>query len=275
MVSLGAEPGDFNLLELPITRHYNQDHFRMFNQISHERPIIGGYLSRPVVDPYRFPDTPFAPIADFIIRTKRQPNDIITVATNQEDLDNLVSLYNFRYIVLYLQEFNNPPLLDGWLSLLSDHYGPQQKVYEDTDIVVFRVPDTYIQNRPHKVMLALGSGWYPAEQSNEEIWRWSQKQSLVYLTSVAAEKVEVTMELRSFYSAHNLQVKLNQQVVYETRVSEGLPVEVSFQVSLPAGRNELALISKEGDLSPAEIQKESTDSRRLAFSVHSIKVMPL
>ncbi|HUS15425.1 MAG TPA: hypothetical protein VM536_10460, partial [Chloroflexia bacterium] len=58
--TIGQDPARYAILELPISLHASNDHHRMFNQIAHGKPIAGGYLARPVPDPYRLPDSPFA-----------------------------------------------------------------------------------------------------------------------------------------------------------------------------------------------------------------------
>ncbi|MEI6046363.1 MAG: hypothetical protein WCS37_18590, partial [Chloroflexota bacterium] len=272
MESLAKEQGDFYLLELPITRHYNHDQVRMFNQIAHGRPILGGYLSRPVVDPYRSPDSPFAPLAELIIRQKRQPPDIIPLSTNQEDLDTLVALYNFHYIVLYLNEFDDPYQLAGVTDLISNHYGSQQLVYKDETMAVYQVPDEHLEKSRSYVKLTLGSGWSPLEyDTNKDMWRWTGANSPLYATTFAAQKMHLKLTLNSFEVDRRLQINLNGEAIFQSIVPNAATT-LEVDLSLVEGRNELRLISLDGDQSPQEIYQGSKDTRRLAFAVHSIEL---
>jgi len=131
------------------------------------------------------------------------------------------------------------------------------------------VPDEYLTNRPRDVNLRLGSGWYPLEReaNTNEFWRWSNANALVYATSVTSEKVSVKIRLRPFEIERTLQVQLNQQNVFQVKVPAGPPSTWQFELTLPAGRNELRLVSLEGDQNPGP-----QDKRRLAFAVHSVEI---
>ncbi len=276
--SLANEPGDFYLLELPITRHYNHDHFRMFNQIAHQRPIVGGYLSRPVIDPYRFPDSAFKPIADFQLRDTNKPPlpDIILRTNNYQDLDDLVTTYKFRYIVLYQKEFDSPNQLSGVIDLISRHYGTQQQLYKDDELIVYRVPADLAAQLQGVIDLTLGGGWNDLEQNpkdkNRPLWRWSEQTARIYATAYTASKASLEFQLISFQTERTLQVQLNRQTIYQIKVAPDQLKSVAIDLMLPAGRNEISLTSLEGDQSPAELDPNSKDTRRLAFAVNSVKI---
>lgn|GEM_PF-1252286 len=268
MQTITREQEAGNLLELPITRHYNHDHFRMYNQITHGRAIVGGYLSRPVIDPYRSPDSPFQPVADLVLRGKRQPEDIIPATTNAEDLDNLVALYNFHYILIYPKEYAADTYQrDGVITLIEQHYGVQQLIYKDSEMLVYQVPQENMSRRPRNVSLYLGSGWYPLERDKSSLWRWSSGSSKVYATSVATEEVEVQVRVRSFEVSRRLEFSLNGVPVYTSQVPVGEPINLSFKVMLSPGRNTLSLESGSGEQASTYL---SNDSRRLTFAVNSI-----
>ena len=92
---IGQDPAEYGILELPITLHASNDHQRMFNQIMHGKGVAGGYLPRPVPDPYRQPDSPFARFT--------QPYTTTDVLAQDEDAATraLLQLYNFRYLAIY------------------------------------------------------------------------------------------------------------------------------------------------------------------------------
>ncbi len=273
--SLKNEPGDFHLLELPLNRQYRLFSSRMYNQLVHGRPILGGYLSRLLAtDPYRTPDAPLKPVADLVL-TDDKIHDIIRVNSNQDDLDDVAYLYNFRYIVLYLNEFSEEDQLEGVINLIETHYGKQQLVYKDEEMQVYRVPDTYLTEHTLEVHLALGEGWYPTEQDSQSFWRWSKATSFAYATSTSPQKVQIEVKLRPFARDRTLQILVSNRLEFQAKISAGPAQTFSFPLNLPAGRSELKLNSLDGDQSPAEIDPASKDDRRLAFAVDSIQIKPV
>lgn len=271
---LAQEPGNFNLLELPITRNTNLAQVRMFNQITYQRPILGGYLSRPVVDPYRDNGSPFLPIADLILRTKRIPLDIIPPRTNQQDLDTLVALYNFRYIILYLQEFSDPDQRAGVIDLITTHYGSQQLVYQDSTIAVFRVPDQYLSRPYEGVQLSLGDGWYDVEQDNSKTyWRWTQPSATMYATTFTPQTVQLSLTLRSKAVPQTLQILVNGELAAQLEIEPTLFQSPVFPIKLNKGVNEIKLVSANFNQTLANMPPPpGTDTRQVAFAVTSIQV---
>ncbi len=271
---LAGEPGDFNLLELPITRHYNHDQVRMFNQIAHGKPILGGYLSRPVVDPYRSPASPFAPISGLVVRQKRIPLDIIPGASNEEVLTDLVYLYNFRYIVLYLQEFSDQAQLYWNTSLVENSFNSLQSVYQDEQIAVYRVPDNFLSPAGGKIHWTLGTGWSGLEQNKKERWRWSSSPALVYATTPVSATVDLKFQIRSYQIEKSFQLKLNGREVYSGQVKPDQLSNISFQLKLPPGRNTLEFGKPgKGKLLDPNSQDGPGEARRdLSFAVSPLEI---
>jgi hypothetical protein len=92
---IGADADTYGIFELPVTLHASNDHHRMFNQIAHQKGIAGAYLPRPVPDPYRQPDSPFARFT--------QPYPATDVLAQDETAASraLLWLYDFRYLAVY------------------------------------------------------------------------------------------------------------------------------------------------------------------------------
>lgn len=263
---------NYHFLELPITRHYNHDQVRMFNQIAHEQPIIGGYLSRPVVDPYRIPDSPFNTIANLTIHSvKRQPQDIVPIYSSAQDLDDLTWLYNFRYVLLYRNEYDDPVQGRAIENFLTEHYSPQQIIYSDPDLIIYQVPGD-VAAKVSPLRLELGSGWYAREQFNKTQWRWTSASSLLYATASTAQRATLKLSLSAYAKERTLQVKLNGEAIYQIKVPNVSPTNLSFELNLPPGRNILNLISLEGDQNPPQASTDSPDSRRLAFQVFELQL---
>jgi len=97
-VALDARPG--GIFEMPVTLHASNDHHRMFNQIAHGKGIAGGYLPRPVPDPYRQPDSPFA------LFTQPYTGTDVLAQDGAEATRALLTLYDFGYFAVYHERKN-------------------------------------------------------------------------------------------------------------------------------------------------------------------------
>jgi hypothetical protein len=270
-----VDTSNFNLLEMPITRHYNKDFVRMFNQTAHNKPILGGYLSRAVTDPYRSPNSIFNSITDLNLPQKLPlASDIKPTYTVADDFDTLARLYNFRYILVYLKEYDNLAQATALTDLLTQHYGSQQEVYADDELAVYHVPDSYFDSAV-PTRLDFGSGWYTTEKNKEptnNIWRWTNAASKLYATTSTAGTAQLQLNVRAFAQNRLLKIQLNGQNLLETKVEPGAVQQINVTVNLVAGRNEIDLVSLSGDSSGQELDPKSADTRRLAFAFYSIKI---
>lgn len=264
-----AQARNFYFLELPITRHYSKDHYRMYNQTIHGVPIMGGYISRNVIDPYRLSDSAFNRVSDLALFPHKTQPDIVPVTNDMQNLDNLVRLYNFRYVFVYVREYDNASQSQNIINLLNQHYGEQQITYRDDSLVIYHVPDN-IFTAPTPLEVELGHGWYSVEHDANNHWRWTGADSRFALTTFTAEKVHVKLNAGAFLTDRTMQVQLNGQEVLQVKVSSS-PTTFNFDLNLPAGRNEVRLLSLSGDGDPLKLVPGSKDDRHLAFLIHSIQ----
>ncbi|HMA35318.1 MAG TPA: hypothetical protein VKY74_12685 [Chloroflexia bacterium] len=141
--TIGQDPASYGILELPITLHASNDHHRMFNQIAHGKGIAGGYLPRPIPDPYRQPDSPLARFT--------QPFTATDVLAQDEDAATraLLQLYDFRYLALYHAQKDYRVGDSPWSWPLA---GP---AIDDPEVTVYRVPPVALD----RTYLYLGNSW--------------------------------------------------------------------------------------------------------------------
>jgi hypothetical protein len=147
--ALGQDPEPYGILELPITVHSTNDHRRIYNQTIHHKGIAGGYLSRPIQDPYRQPDSPFAQFTELYT----------TQEILEQDRDGavraLLTLTDFRYLVAYKErrDYNVGRGSAAWDWPL----GPV--LYEDSQLRAYAVGEADLG----RTWLYLGNTWSPVE----------------------------------------------------------------------------------------------------------------
>ena len=154
---IAAEPGDFGILELPVTSHYLRDHSRMINQTVHQKKIIGGYVARRVHDYYLDPASPFYQFID--LNTKPQPDIVPPLSPFA-----VLNYYNMPYVVVYkVDEGYGQPgdkeAVDAYVRYLF----PDRSaiVEDDAQLTAYRVPPTPGDNP----LIWVGGGWQAPESN--------------------------------------------------------------------------------------------------------------
>jgi hypothetical protein len=270
-VKVLPKTGSYNLLELPITRHYNFDHERMLNQIYYQQPIMGGYLARPVSDPYRNPDSPFRYFADQTNVYGNDPDKDIFPAQNAFALlDNLARLYNFRYIVVYKDDYKFDRERQGVRNLIETRIGASALVQENEHTILYKVPDNLWQQTEITPGLFVGQGWYNVEQNADSFYRWLNQSGDLYLTLAQPRHIKLSLEILAFGGDRPLRLSLNGQKIFEGTITPApQPLEIEFDA--PAGTSALHFES----LTPAQTAKDlgqGQDNRPLTFLVRKIKL---
>jgi hypothetical protein len=157
------------ILELPITRHYQYDHPRMYNQIWHNRPIMGGFLARPVIDPYRDSSSPYNWLAQQRYYKENYAKKIFNETANFNILRNLITLDKYRYIVLYKEAYRFERERARIKEIITSELGANSLVYEDDQTALYRVPTNNLgsQSALMPVGLWLGDGFYDGEANKK------------------------------------------------------------------------------------------------------------
>lgn len=161
-------------------------------------------------------------------------------------------------------------------NLITNHYGSNQLVYQDEALAIYRVHEQYltsVASTRSQVKLALGSGWYSPEQDKTTLWRWTDKNSLLYTTNFIAQKTQLRIKLQAFATPRTLQLRLNQQLILEQPVSSAEPTTLEIELNLPPGRNELGLLSLEEAQSPRQIHPGAHFSNSRLYSATNIRTV--
>jgi hypothetical protein len=270
MAALGRDPAPGAVLELPMTQHGWVDTPRMYYQTAHGRPITGGYLSRPIIDPYTQACSPFQTFSAY---EHTEEQDIVspTVASMVPQLlaDNGVGFVAV-YKQVYIQADKLSPLpkreLDG-LQATANQLGT---LLSDDDIA------TTYRLRPTSghagLFLQLGPDWHRLETSEGGLFRWMNgPQADFCIFSPAAQTAHLAMHVTSFASPRHLQIWMGDAMVLDAQVAADGALHAvsapSFQ--WPAGPQKVRIVVPEGSASPAGLGL-GTDQRQLSLGFASI-----
>jgi hypothetical protein len=273
----GKVAPDKAILELPVTKHQNYDSPRMLYQIYHQRPIIGGYISRKLRDPYREND--YA-LFDFIELRGIDP-DIVPTKTPQE-WRGLLNYANMGYVVVYPTDpviGNSLPRLQNLVNRALENPTP---IYQDDFARVYQVGPGKLD----KPVLVLTEGWNDLEKVDaNRVQRWIREPEDPGVNPEARANIVVgpevklqdsyTLELEaaSFARARRLQVYLNGALVQEINVG-GLEKFTLSGLKLKPGDNSLVLRPDPADgySVPSQVDPNSKDTRKLRIAVTSMIV---
>ncbi|GIV97961.1 MAG: hypothetical protein KatS3mg057_2618 [Herpetosiphonaceae bacterium] len=232
---LGSLQGEGSVLPLPNNHDIPNT---MIQQISHRKPIWGGYLAR--IPPYY--QVEYVPILRQLWRNRPGGRDIIEYTP--EDLQTILRFYGIGYVTfdktqataeavttfrsIWRQVSDEPPLL------------------ADEGAEVFRVPLPQTQ-RPQPILL---DGWW--EVMNER--RWMSKRGRLRLINPASASVDVTLRL-SIDQAPTDQLSITwQEATRDILVQPGQIVEIPL--SLPPGEHELRLTGATRPRQLAGVERE-------------------
>jgi hypothetical protein len=262
---LGAEVGDFGILEFPITTHYARDHDRMFYQTIHGKKILGGYLSRRIRDYYLEANSPFRQIVAL------EAHPIVDIVPPMSPLA-VCNYYNIPYIIEYKQSiaYERPQDRERVEQFLAELFPDRSAViHDDEQLVAYRVPAP-VEVKP---LVWVGDGWHDPESENsgERVWRWSKGTSDLYIATRTPLSTRLQFTSSTFRGTGNLVIEVNGKVLEQVALlPEGKAVEI--RVDIPAGQTRITFRSTVEPVSAIEAGISTTDSRKLAFVVTNLRI---
>jgi hypothetical protein len=136
---LASEPGDFAIIELPMTRKHSKVY--MLNQTVHGKPIVEGMMSRPIGNPYAYIES--NPVLVAWQEVGPLPCD---PAEYERALDALLD-DGFRYVVVHSEMAH---LADSDAELLKPYF-QAEPIYQDSDLAAYRLEDLRAASLPESV----------------------------------------------------------------------------------------------------------------------------
>jgi hypothetical protein len=251
------------LLELPIPKTNEYAHTRMLNQVYTGRPMVGGYLSRPLKDYYRDVASPWR-----LVQTTYELNapPLSTIDFIRPDyqlsLKELLSYYNFGYVVVYNQEVLWIQLSDT-LKAYQELFG--QAVYQDKEITAFTAPPPVELTAPR---LYGGDGWYNLESNPANlIFRWV-KNGDGYLGLLAPQAGKGRLSFQAWSFEQDNEVILLVNGVEKTRLHlTTTPTPYEIEVTWQSGVNTFEFKTSASGKSPGK-----GDTRILTFALGQLEL---
>lgn len=175
----------------------------MNHQMVHERPIVGGYLSREPNRPAFVKDVPW--VEDLWRMYEDTEGDDIVV-TRPDDGWQALSYYGIRTIVVRRTDLQ-PAYQQNFRRFIQQVLPGIEVTYHSPRVLVYDVPPVE-QPRP---FLYLGTGWYPREGEGNRSWRWMGKSSTVRLVNPdrVARWVTLTLDAHAYQHTRPLTLHLD------------------------------------------------------------------
>lgn len=264
---VAAEPGNFALLELPITNHYTEDNRRMFFQTQHHRSIAGGYISRKTIDYFRQNGSLFGVHFDLKPSTE---NGLLA----QQSPRDLLAVHNFRYVINYKDEYpaDDPDGFGRNEEFLKKLLGPAAQVYEDKWLSAWRVGD--LLDLP--AVLTDTPGFYvPERRPDGQVFRWAtDRASLTWRVPPATTRpLELSFVAWSFEPENKLEISLDGRPITTLQLYGGAQTFTLPPLNLPPGQpNRLTFRTLNPARSPQQLNPASPDQRPLAFALAEVKL---
>lgn len=249
------------LLELPILQKNVAKNKEMYWQTAHERPMLGGYLSRPYS--FSYSDTPFAYFLDL---SSLDQADF--VKASGPDLKHFLDYYNFGYIALYKTK-TAPNELEQWRKFVAK-LGPEVKLYhEDSELVLYQLsaPDAQAAKTP---LLLRGNGWSGIEKLQDgSPYRWiTEKEAglwfVVPQVLAPGSQYHFHFQAAAYYRERTLNVLVNGQPVTQLKIGQVLqPYDLSLDAKwFKSGENSITLDPLEPPDRPSLVEKVPTKDNR-------------
>jgi len=217
------------LMELPPRPRQS---LSMQAQLIHERPIMGGYLSRS-------PSYPFVE-RTFGVRQlwSMQPEDTRLLRTGSDDALVIYNFYNIRHLVVYKDELSttDQAQLDEVLGRVLPDVAP---TFADAQLDVYAIPEV-----PARPVFFAGAGWHEEESSGTRRWRWMRDRGEIVLLNPCDQPARVALQLsaQSYREPRDVQLQLNEGTLSIWRLPQGdISQTLHLHLLLPPGESSLWL----------------------------------
>ncbi len=281
---LAQDKTDYAILELPsfTERGRGEDVYQAY-QVVHNKGRFGGRLSRDhkLDNPNNFLKTntlfrDFFLLGEGNARNLHPAKDVLPSPDFKQIGLPLLNFYNVRYIVLYKAAMTKETGQVA-LSLVAQVLGQVRPVYEDQQLIAYRVPDGPNLSQNSSLFADVGEGWYGAESRNGETWRWANQaaKAEIYLYNLTSQAKNVRLDLTSysFKTERELVVKFNDQLLPGSYHLLETYQPFTFELKLAPGRNVISFSSPQPGRSVLDYGFKN-DSRVLSFAILGAQLSP-
>jgi len=261
---LDAPTGGFGYLDL------QSDALYQYFQTVHEKPIYGGWTTRPPVEPQRFMESYF-----FLQFLYPAVTDDIVKQDLQEVGISILNYYNIGYVILHKEtDFENidqyikttfVPKLKQQMNKILNQDSP---FYEDSELVVYKIP----KSDSKKPFILLGNGWDDTvfTDARGSLVRLATLHSEIIIINPSTETQNLNLQilLSSTIPSNQISVSFNNEILLEKTLSEQ-PTDILIEnLTVSPGKNIVLLDASEFKLLPplSNIENE----REMSIVVDSI-----
>ena len=227
----------------------------LYDQIHHEKPIYGGYESRPSLEAMQSTQTYFLNMFH-ILGSK---DDVIKQDLAAHGL-SLFDYFDIKYVTLqkefgpdgmYLLSINRdrlPIFLSETRQVMSEILSEINPVYEDDRVVVYKIP----KPNSSELFLLLGSGWHVFE-SEENLRATMENFEILIINPIDSERnVTLNLVLGSAENEKLLTVSMNNEILVETNITNTWTKMMIENLKLKPGTNVITFDTDEFTLSESK-----------------------
>ena len=256
---------DYAVLDIPLnTGSFQYDTSYLEAQMTHHKPLLGGYISRNPQYPPFMGVPVFNEWRTFVAEPK--PDILPTTVPNLD----ILRYFGVRYVAIHKDSLSDKQR-DAALGLATKLF-PGGPLSDKDNLVVYEVEPLAVQN-PVEFYYPNAPDWYAAEQTGQgQVSRWAQSNSAkLEFWVTTAKTIQLELPIWSFQQAHTVEFELNGRPLVQNEIST-TPQTVPLTLNLQAGENTLTLKINGGALVPQKLGL-SPDPRALTVAVGQIKIV--
>lgn len=261
---LAGDGEDYAILDIPF-KGWPASNTNMYYQTVHGHRIVGGYIWRVPIGV-----RPMMTFFKHLVKPPGEAADIIE-PLNGFERSTIMRHYEIAFVVLH-KALLSPEELALDAKLLESF--PAERVYEDEQIVAFRVPQVGEIGRT-KPLLVVGENWYDIEPSNGRPARWMSNDGVIYAGISQGGQYELEFVAASVEMPGRVRVYVNGEEVGEFSVQE----KQSYSVGPLSLQGEdwasIRFHAVEGCQVSPDAGRESDGGRCLSFLFQSVQLEPI
>lgn len=262
---ISNDEDNYSMLEIPQNSNAGYMDFRyLYYQTIHNKALVGGYAAR-------YP----ANVSDFQRKTpfikELQYYSLGTKDILQEDVTDIgtsvLNANNIRYVIVHKNQLSSEQL-EFVTNLLKKTLKTEPDVYEEDELIVYRVPDETIQP-----FMLLGTGWNRLENWDGTMTRWLSNKATLSVYSGVAENSVLKISACSLHSPKTLEVYNGKTLQSKQNISTNLST-VNIPVTLNQGKNVILLNVPEGTERPCDFPElKNNDTRALSIAIQGVELI--
>jgi hypothetical protein len=182
----------------------------------------------------------------------------------------VLNYYDLPYLVFYKQDesYEQPtdkPNVEKYVhKILPD----SAIIMDDQQLTAYRVP-VLTQTTP---LIWPGNGWYPAENTGNDTWRWSSGRANIHINSKESISLHPTFTSSTFRGEGTLTVTVDDKPLKTFKLTNAFADLDLGAIDLPPGEHTIVFSSDNQPVTPASVGGAQDDQRQLAFVVKNLKL---